>query len=47
MLNLPPVCQFRFVRFVGELEMEYESFELASPERLWIRADVPIEIKSQ
>ena len=46
-LNLPPVCQFRFVRFVGELEMEYESFELASPERLWIRADVPIEVKSQ
>lgn len=44
MIDVPPLCQFRFAQVSGKHEMEFESLELLGAERLAVSPD-PVDIE--
>ncbi|MCH7805208.1 MAG: hypothetical protein IH937_14160 [Acidobacteria bacterium] len=44
MIDVPPLCQFRFAQVSGKQEMEFESLELLGAERLAVSPD-PVDIE--
>jgi hypothetical protein len=45
-VEVPPFCQFRFFKLIGQDEMDHEAIELAGLEKLWVQGTMPIKICS-
>jgi Restriction endonuclease len=45
-LGMPPFCQFRFFRLVGQEEVDHESIELLGLSKLWVRGRMNVRISS-
>jgi len=45
-LEMPPFCQFRFFRLVGQKEADHESIELLGLSKLWIHGRMNVRISS-